>query len=276
MVNASATDIPARLSTVRLVSFIPRERDAVHVGLLTPDAQHVVDLAHLGITDVLEAIDQLETLRRAAGAIVHGPARTAYAVSDVFLVASLPLARSVVAIGASDVVDFAEPTTLHGPGSHLSRVDAQSARVGLGAVVGRSIEATAHCSDDQLDEVLVGSTVILGWLHGGHGQEPALRPGAVGPFLAVPRRRPESVMLTHVSPLGTPDAPNAQQILPVPDDRQFFAAARAALKTHALHAGDLITIFPDDATAGERSPVVPGGWIRVSAPGLGTLSVAVL
>ena len=51
MLNASATNLPARLSTLRLVSFIPRQRDAVHVGLLTPDAQHVVDLAHLGITE---------------------------------------------------------------------------------------------------------------------------------------------------------------------------------------------------------------------------------
>jgi hypothetical protein len=271
-----ATELPARLSTLRLVSFVPRERDGVHVGLLTPDAQHVVDLAHLGITDVLEAIGQLETLRRAAGAIVHGPSRTAHAVSDVHLVASLPLARSVVVLGDSALVSFADPATLHGPGSHLTRTDALTARVGLAAVVGQTVKATAHCGDDVLVDALVGSTIILGWLQHGAEPEPVLRPGAVGPFLGVPRRHPESVMITRVAPIGTPDAPDAQQILPAPDDRQFFAAARAALRTHALHPGDLITIFPDESAAPALSQVDSGSWVRVSAPGLGTLSLAVL
>ena len=265
-----------QLSTLRLVSFVPLERDAVHVGLLTPDAQHVVDLAHLGISDVLDAIDQLEMLRRAAGAIVHGPARTAYAMNAVHLVASLPLARSVIQMHGADTVSFADPTTLHGPGGHLSRNDARAARAGLAAVVGQVLSAGTHCTDDMLDAALIGTTVVLGWPQDGPRPDAELRPGAVGPFVAVPRRRPESVMITRVSPIGTADSANAQQILPAPGDPEFFALARAALRTHTLHPGDLITIFPDDPPVADRSPMDAGSWIRVSAPGLGTLSLAVL
>ena len=270
------TNAAEQLSTLRLVCFVTKDRDAVHVGLLTPDAQHVVDLAHLGITDVLEALDQLEMLRRAAGAIVHGPARTAYPVSDVHLVASVPLARSVVQTDASSSVSFADPTTLHGPGGHLSRADARVARAGLAAVVGETIDASMHVSDETLDRALIATTIVLGWPQAGPEPETVLRPGAVGPFVAVPRRHPESVVVTRVAPIGTADEANAKQLLPAPGDPDFFAVARAALRSHALRPGDLIAIFPADPAQTERGPVSGGSWLRVSAPGLGTLSLAVL
>ena len=43
-----ATGVAPALSALRLVCFVPHERDAVHVGLLSPDAQQVVDLASFG------------------------------------------------------------------------------------------------------------------------------------------------------------------------------------------------------------------------------------
>ena len=265
-----------RLSTLRLVCFVTSDRDAVHVGLLTPDAQQVVDLAHLGISDVLEAIDQRDMLRRAAGAIVHGPARTAYAVSDVHLMAAMPLARSVVKLDASSSVSFADPTTLHGPGGHLSRTDAAGARAGLAAVVGETLSASADVSEETLDRALIATTIVLGWPQPGSGPDSVLLPGAVGPFVAVPRRHPESLVLTRVAPLGVADDESAQQLLPAPADADFYSVARAALRSHSLRPGDLVTIFPVEPLRAVRGPVMAGSWIRVSAPGLGTLSLAVL
>ena len=265
-----------RLSTLRLVCFVTNARDAVHVGLLTPDATQVVDLAHLGITDVLEAIDRLDMLRRAAGAIVHGPARTAYAVSDVHLIASMPLARSVVRLDATSSVSFADPTTLHGPGGHLSRRDADGARAGLAAVVGETVGVSADVSDEMLDRALIATTIVLGWPQAGPGMEPVLLPGAVGPFVAVPRRQPESLVLTRVAPIGELDDVESQRLLPAPTDPDFYAVARAALRSHALRPGDLVTIFPVDPVQAVSRPARPGSWIRVGAPGLGTLSLAVL
>ncbi len=269
------TDVAPRLSTLRLVSFVTHERDAVHVGLLTPDAEFVVDLAHLGISDVLEALDQLGMLRQAAAAILHGAAGTSHAVSQVHLVASVPLARSVVQQSSDSTPRFVDPSTLHGPGGHLGRPDAAAARAGLAVVVGATIDATANCADEVLERALIGSVIVLGWPQPGPDGAPELRVGAVGPFVAVPRRRPESVMLTQVAPIGMPDTPHAQQILPVPDESQFFALARAALRSHTLRPGDLITIFPNEAVVAVQSPMLAGSWVRVSAPGLGTLSLAV-
>jgi hypothetical protein len=268
--------VAERLSTLRLVCFVTNERDAVHVGLLTPDAQQVVDLAHLGITDVLEAIERLDMLRRAAGAIVHGPARTAYAIKDVHLIASMPLARSVVQADASSSVSFADPTTLHGPGGHMSRANAEHARAGLAAVVGETIPAAADVSDEMLDQALIATTIVLGWPQPGSGPEPVLLPGAVGPFVAVPRRHPESLVMTRVAPLGVADEINAQALLPAPADADFYAVARAALRSHALRPGDLVTIFPAELAGTVHAPAAAGSWIRVGAPGLGTLSLAVL
>ena len=273
---SSPDSVVQQLSSLRLVCFVTQERDAVHVGLLTPDARHVVDLAYLGITDVLEALDQLDMLRRAAGAIVRGPARTAYAVGDVQLIASMPLARSVVQTDASSSVSFADPTKLHGPGGHLSRTDAQMARAGLAVVVGETIEASMDVPDERLDRALIATTIVLGWPQTGPEREPVLLPGAVGPYVAVPRRHPESVVITRVAPLGLPDDAIAQQLLPAPDDLDFFAVARAALRSHALRPGDLLTIFPADPLETVRAPMAAGSWIRVSAPGLGTLSLAVI
>jgi hypothetical protein len=273
--TSPATDVVPRMSTLRLVSFVPHARDAVHVGLLTPDAQRVVDLAHLGVTDVLDALDQLAMLRQAAAAILHGAASTSYAVSDVHLVASVPLARCVVRTAGYAAPSFADPATLHGPGGHLSRDDARQARAGLAAIIGETIEARTECSDQQLGHALVGSVVVLGWPEAGDDGVPELRVAAVGPYLAVPRRRPESVMITRVAPVGESDAPDAQQIMPAPLDADFFALARAALRSHTLRPGDLITIFPEAAAPDQQSPVSGGSWVRVSAPGLGTLSLAV-
>jgi hypothetical protein len=63
--------------------------------------------------------------------------------------------------------------------------------------------------------------------------------------------------------------------MPAPLDADFFALARAALRSHTLRPGDLITIFPEAAAPDQQSPVSGGSWVRVSAPGLGTLSLVV-
>jgi hypothetical protein len=275
-VTGPATTVAPRLSALRLVSFVPHARDAVHVGLLTPDAQQVVDLTHLGITDALEAIEQLDMLRQTAGAIVHGAARSAHAVSGLHLVAPIPLARSVVQVAGEPAPRFADPTTLHGPGSHLGRKESAGVRVGLAAVVGATVEATPACPDETLEQALVGSVVVLGWPQDGPDGTPVLMPGAVGPFVAVPRRRPESVLITRVAPLAPDPAADEQLVIPAPDESAFFVLARAALRTHTLRPGDLLTIFPPEPVAVERAPLAGGSWVRVSAPGLGTLSLAVV
>ncbi len=269
------TNVAPALSALRLVSFVPHERDAVHVGLLTPDAQHIVDLAGVGITDALEAIEQLDMLRRAAGAIMHGAALNAFAVSAVHLVAPIPLARSVVQASPGSVSQFAEPTTLHGPGGHLGRDDARGARVGVAAIVGTTIAARAAVDDDALDAALIGSVLVLGWPQDGPGGERLLLPGAVGPFAAVPRRRPESLVLTCVAPLSATPVADGKVVLAAPDGAQFVDVARDALRSHTLRPGDLITIFPASVVATDRPVVTGGSWVRVSAPGLGTLSLAV-
>lgn len=278
--SSPAQQVAGRLSALRLVSFVPPERDAVRVGLLSPDAEQVVDLVHLGIGDALEAIDQLETLRRAAGAIMHNTSRTAFAVSAVHLVAPIPLTRCVVLVdpptSPEDITPtFVEPTTLHGPGGHMSRVEAAGARVGIAAVVGDVLRSTAECSDETLDRALVGSVLVLGWPEARLEGQPMLRPRAVGPFVAVPRRRPESLHQTRVAPLETSSGPDESATVPAPDDAQFFALARAALRTHTLHPGDLLTIFPGPTAAAAPHLIAGGSWVRVSAPGLGTLSLAV-
>jgi len=264
-----------RLSALRLVSFIPAERDAVHVGMLSPDAQQVIDLAGLGITDALEALDQLDMLRQAAGAIVHGAARTAFEVGAVHLVAPIPLVRSVVQLPGADTPRFEDPATLHGPGGHLGRDDASATRAGLAVVVGTTLDAHTTPDDATLDRALVGTVLVLGWPEPGHDGLPQLRPGAVGPYLAVPRRRPDALMLSHVAPLAPGAPPDRKWSAAAPDDAAFLALARRALASHTLRPGDLLTIFPESATPAEPVPVAGGSWVRLSAPGLGTLSLAV-
>lgn len=269
------TSVATRLSALRLVSFIPHQRDAVHVGLLTPDAQQVVDLGGLGITDAFEALDQLDMVRRAAGAIIHGAARVAFQVSGLHLVAPIPLVRSVVLAPGAATPDFADPATLHGPGGHLGRDDAALTRAGLAAVVGTTLMARTPCDDATLDQALVGTVMVLGWPQAGHDGVPVLRAGAVGPFVAVPRRRPESLFLAHVAPLS-PDAPVDRTLsATAPTDAAFLALARLALASHTLRPGDLLTIFPALSEPPMQRPVASGSWVRVSAPGLGTLSLAV-
>lgn len=272
---SSPAETVARLSAVRLVSFIPAERDAVHIGMLSPDATQVIDLAPLGISDAYEALDQLDMLRRAAGAIVHGAARTAFDVRQVHLVAPIPLARSVVLDPVTDELHFADPTTLHGPGSVLSAGQGAAACAGLATVVGTTIEARSDCADTVLDAALIGSLLVLGWPQAGPGGALVLLPGAVGPFVAVPGRRPESLILTRVPPVAQVAAPDRKEMLAAPDMAQFRALARRALASHTLRAGDLLTIFP--AAPAEAPGLVPsaGSWVRLSAPGLGTLSLAV-
>lgn len=268
-------EIGMRLSALRVVSFVPHERDAVHVGLLTPDAQRVVDLAPLGIGDALEAIEQLAMLRQTAGAIVHGAARTAFALPSVHLVAPIPLVRSVVLARGMSTPHFADPATLHGPGGHLDRGDAAGAQVGLAAVVGGTLAAGSEPSDASLDLLLAGTVLVLGWPHLGPTGDPLVLPGAVGPFLAVPRRRPESLLLTHVAPLMVNASPDEKLSCLAPSDAEFFELARTAVRSHTLRPGDLLAIFPGDAPSPDARAVPGGSWVRVSAPGLGTLSLAV-
>ncbi len=274
MTSTATEPVVTRLSALRLVSFIPAERDAVHVGLLSQDAQQIVDLAPLGIADAYEALEQLGMLRQAAGAILHGAARTAFAVSTVHLVAPIPLARSVV-LDAAGAVRFADPTTLHGPGSLLGRDDAGGSAAGLAAVVGATIDAGAECTDELLDEALIGTLLVLGWPQAGPTGEATMLPGAVGPFVAVPRRNPESLVLTLVPPLALVPTPERKQLSAAPDREAFHALARVAVRSHTLRAGDLLTIFPTAPSAGSGAPLPAGSWVRVSAPGLGTLSLAV-
>lgn len=272
--TSPATATAVRLSALRLVSFIPAERDAVHVGLLAPDAQHVIDLSALGITDALEAIDQLDLLRQTAGAIVHGAARTAFETSAVHLVAPIPLVRSVVQRpGADGAPVFADPATLHGPGGHLGRDDAAAACAGLAAVVGTTLDAHTTPDDATLDRALVGTVLVLGWPQPGHDGQMAIGPGAVGPYLAVPRRRPDALLLSHVAPLAPGLPPDWKATATAPGDAEFFALARRALTSHTLRPGDLLTIFPPSPVP--PVPVAGGTWVRLSAPGLGTLSLAV-
>lgn len=273
--TSSATAPVTKLSALRLVSFIPAERDAVHVGLLSPDAQHVVDLSGLGITDALEALDRLDMLRQTAGAIVHGAARTAFSTSAVHLVAPIPLVRSVVQRAGAAMPLFADPVTLHGPGGHLGRSDAVRACAGLAAVVGTTLDAGSSPDDDALDRALIGTVLVLGWPQPGHDDLPELRPGAVGPYVAVPRRRPETLVLTHVAPLAPDAATDRKRSVAAPGDAEFFALARAALASHTLRPGDLLTIFPQVTTPVDEHPLAGGSWVRLSAPGLGTLSLAV-
>lgn len=273
---SSPTAAPvAQLSALRLVSFIRAERDAVHVGLLSPDAQQVIDLSGLGITDALEAIDQLDMLRQTAGAIVHGAARSAFDIGAVHLVAPIPLVRSVVQVGATDTPRFADPTTLHGPGGHLGRDDAGAAYAGLGAVVGMTLDVHSTPDDATLDRALIGTVLVLGWPQTGHDDFPEIRPGAVGPYVAVPRRRPDALMLTHVAPLSPGAPPDRKAALTAPGDDVFIALARRALLSHTLRPGDLLTIFPPMPEPTEQVSVASGSWVRLSAPGLGTLSLAV-
>ncbi|MDZ7630172.1 MAG: hypothetical protein U5K74_02140 [Gemmatimonadaceae bacterium] len=273
--SSTSTTPVTRLSALRLMSFIPPARDAVHVGLLSLDAQQVIDLAPLGISDALEALEQLEMLQRAAGAIVHGASRVAFDIQSVHLVAPIPLARSVVHDPVTGAVQFFDPTTLHGPGSSLTRADAAAARGGLAAVVGATLDAGTVCSDAQIDAALAGSLIVLGWPQVGHDGAAAVTPGALGPFLAVPRRSPESVIVNRVAPLSVVPAPDVQLLLPAPDAAAFRGAARAALETHTLRPGDLLTIFPQVPAVSDGQPMPAGSWVRVSAPGLGTLSLAV-
>ncbi len=273
--TGGATPVVERLSAVRLVSFIPANRDAVHVGLLSLDATEVIDLAPFGITDALEALTQLDMLRRAAGAIVHGPTRAAFAIDRVHLVAPIPLARSVVAADDTGVLHFADPSTLHGPGSQLSRTDAAAARGGLATVVGATLAAGSELTDVMLDDALIGSVVVLGWPQLGHDQANVLTPGAVGPFLAVPRRNPESIVVRRVAPLAAGAVADETESVAAPDRSALHALARSALRTHTLRPGDLLAIFPYASEAADRPPMLPGSWVRVSAPGLGTLSLAV-
>ena len=274
MTSSVATPAP-RLSALRLVSFVTSARDAVRVGLLTPDANHIVDLEPLGITDALEAIDALDVLRQTAGAIIHGAARIALPVATVHLVAPIPLVRSVVQNGAdAHGPRFMDPVTLHGPGGHISRTEAATAAVGLAAVVGVTVAAGSAPSDDDLDAALTGTTLVLGCLRDGDDGVPALQPVALGPFVAVPRRRPESLVCALVAPLAPDAAPDVQVIVPAPTGDAFFVLARAALRSHTLRAGDVLTIFPE-APPARHADVAGGSWLRLSAPGLGTLSVAV-
>ena len=273
--TSTMTDTVTRLSALRLVSFIPAERDAVHIGLLSLDAQQVIDLAPLGITDAYEALEQLDMLRQTAGAIVHGSARAAFDIRQVHLVAPIPLARSVVLNDVSGTLHFADPTTLHGPGSQLDRGDAGAARAGLAAVVGASLDARSECPDERLDAALIGTLLVLGWPQDDGAGGQMLLPGAVGPFVAVPTRRPESVIITRVAPLPLGDAADRKALLPAPDRRAFHTLAREAVRSHTLRPGDLLTIFPADPEASDGQPMLAGAWVRVSAPGLGTLSLAV-
>lgn len=276
-------DAAPRLSALRLVSFIPRERDAVHVGLLTLDATQVVDLTPLGITDAYEALAQLPLLRRTAGAIVHGGARVAFDVQSVHLVAPIPLARSVVHDAVSGALEFADPTTLHGPGSAITGDVAATARGGLAAVVGATIDHRSDATDDALDDALVGTLLVLGWEQLGPSGDPIVLPGAVGPFMAVPARSPETVIVSRIAPLAVGPVADQKAQLPAPDRAAFRALARTALRTHTLRPGDLLAIFPALTTAMAPAAAEPvgtthvaaGSWIRVSAPGLGTLSLAV-
>jgi hypothetical protein len=302
--SAISVDAMARLSALRLVSFIPANRDAVHVGMLTPDATRVVDLSTLGIEDAHDGLAQLPLLRRTAGAIIHGGVHQALDVRTVHMVAPIPLARCVVHTGDASAPIFADPTTLHGPGSALSRGDAQTARAGLATVVGETLAARTPVDDNALDAALIGTTLVLGWVRTGPDGNPQLLPGAIGPFVAVPMRQPESVICTLVAPIPVAPSisasnadsehaesanvasPNAgasladhKHQMPAPGADAFRRLARAALASHTLHAGDLLTIFPAGADAGSGAAdafaPTPGSWIRVSAPGLGTLSLAV-
>lgn len=270
-----ATDSVARRSALRLVSFIPAERDAVHVGLLSLDATEVIDLAPFGISDALEALAQLDMLRRAAGAIVHGATRTSFAIETVHLVAPIPLARSVVSSPGTGLLHFADPTTLHGPGSQLSRADAAAACGGLAAVVGTTMASGIEPTDTVLDDALVGTLLLLGWAQPGHAQATVLAPGAVGPFVAVPRRSPEAILRRRVAPLATEAADDEVLSIAAPDVSEFRALARRALRSHTLRPGDLLAIFPPVPEESARRPMAPDSWVRVSAPGLGTLSLAV-
>ena len=273
--SSPASEPAVRLSALRLVSFIPAERDAVHVGLLSPDAQQVIDLAPLGIDDALAAVEQLDMLRQTAGAIVHGAARTAFDVSAVHLVAPLPLVRSVVWPPGAQAPVFVDPATLQGPGGPVGREEAGAACVGLGAVVGTTLEAGSVPDDATIDRALAGSVLVLGWPQPGHDGTPELRPGAIGPYVAVPRRSPETLLLTNVAPLAPGAPPDRKTSVGAPGRDEFLALARRALASHTLRPGDLLTIFPPIAVPIEPAPVVGGAWVRVSAPGLGTLSLAV-
>jgi hypothetical protein len=270
------------LSALRIVSYVPLERDAVHVGLLSSDAQHVVDLAPLGFGDAFDALARTDTLRRTAGAIMHGAARQQTPVRQVHLVAPIPMARSVVRHGTTERVQFAEPTTLHGPGSHLTREHAASAVPGLAAVVGSTLHASSSPDQAELDDALIGSLLVMGWAHDppDASDSPAvpatILAGAVGPFVGVPLRHPDSLTIARISPEQSDLAATTDEHHDVvaPRAEEFVALARQALATHSLHAGDLLVIFPgivSPSTLRMRA----GCWVRVSAPGLGTLSLAV-
>lgn len=276
MSGIAAEGVP-RLSALRLVSFIPAERDAVRVGLLAPDAREVVDLTGLGITDALEAVAQLPMLRQAAGAILHGAARVALPVESVHLVAPLPLVRCVVQDGAGAAPRFLDPDTPHGPGGHVARDAVAGVRVGLGCLVAATLDTGASHDDAAIASALAGSVLVLGWPRADHAHEgsSACTPGALGPYLAVPARRPETLRLTGVAPLAPVVTPDVQHQWPAPAPGQFVALARRALASHTLRPGDLLVIFPVDATPAPAWPAVAGSWLRASAPGLGTLSLAV-
>jgi hypothetical protein len=264
------------LSALRLVSFVPPERDGVRVGMLTPDAQRVIELTPLGIADALDAITQLPMLRQAAGAIVHGSGGDSFPIADVHLVGAMPLARSVVRVGSASAIEFSDPTTVHGPGGHVGRADAAHSRAGLACVVGEELAARSQPDDADLDRALVASLVVLGWPQQGPTDALVLRVGAVGPYAGVPRRHPETLTHALVAPLGAhATVPDVRATVSAPTDAEFFALAREALTSHTLRAGDLLTIFPDVAPQATAEAVAGGTWVRVSAPGLGTLSLAV-
>jgi hypothetical protein len=265
------------LSALRLVSFVPPARDGVRVGLLTPDAQRVVELTALGIADALDAIVQLPMLRQAAAAIVHGAGADSFAVTEVHLVGAIPLARSVVCSDDRDALEFTDPTTVHGPGGHLGRDEARASRAGLACVVGEELPARSQPDDETLARALVATLVVLGWPQAGPAGEPVLRIGAVGPYAAVPRRKPETLMHTLVAPLGAHvSVPDERTTLDAPRDEAFLSLARRAVQSHTLQPGDLLAIFPPAPPLELATPVAGGTWVRVSAPGLGTLSLAVL
>lgn len=270
-----ASTAPERLSAIRIVSFVTAARDAVRVGLLTSDAAHVVDLTALGIADAFDAVSAVPMLRRTAGAILHGSAPGRLPVQDVHLVAPVPMARSVVRGPAGVAPVFADPGTFQGPGGHLGGDEARHAAVGLGVIVGALMAAAPAADAASVDAALAGTVLVVGWPQPGPGGERMLLPGAIGPYLAVPCRQPDTLHRTQVPPLlaGAPAVADVRHAVPAPTVADFVALARHARLTHTLQPGDLLVIFPD--AAGADGPVPAGSWIRGSAPGLGTLSLAV-
>src|SRR6476646_421257 len=139
-----------------LVSFVPPGGGSARVGLLSADGGRVADLTAIGMEDVFAALPRVAQLERLVKHLTATPGAVTYDVGSVRLLAPVPDARLVRAVGAAvpDGADdralaFADPREIAGPGAHIQVGGGELLAVGIVAAIGtggRDIAAKAGAS----------------------------------------------------------------------------------------------------------------------------------